>query len=180
MPVELSVLALFPLFGYIIATVIQVRTRMRIVVTGLGLITSTGANVAECWRSLIEGVDGVRDITSFDTSKYKLKRACEAVHVDTPVPMAGDDKVDSIGKLAYLAAEEAIADSGLFTKEFYQPDRIGLSVGTLGEVALMEEMLRRKNGDTRAAFDDNLINAFSLNLIIGRLADQYGILSSVS
>src|SRR5581483_5365091 len=153
---------------------------MRIVVTGLGLITATGTNVAECWRSLVEGIEGVREITSFDTSKYKLKRACEVPRIEKPVPIATDPKIDSVGKLAYLAAQEAIADSGIFAREFYKPERIGLSVGTLGEVSLMEEALRRTGGDVPMAFDNNLINAFSLNLIIGALADQFGTFGSVS
>src|SRR5882724_5273523 len=137
---------------------------MKIVVTGLGLITATGTNVAECWHSLINGVNGARHVTSFDTSKYKLKRACEVPLIDNPVPVATGEKMDSVGKLGYLAAQEAIKDSGLFTNNFYLPERIGLSVGTLGEVALMEQGLRDHNGDYRQSLDQNLIEAFSLNL----------------
>src|SRR5258705_8018131 len=153
---------------------------MRIVVTGLGLITATGTNVAECWHSLINGVNGARNVTSFDTSKYKLKRACEVPFIDKSVPIATGEKMDSVGKLAYLAADEAIEDSGLFTNNFYQPERIGLSVGTLGEVALMEQSLRDTAGNLRRSFDQNLINAFSLNLMIGALGDRFGLFGSVS
>jgi len=88
--------------------------------------------------------------------------------------------MDSVEKLAYLAAQEAIEDSGLFTKEFYPSERVGLSVGTLGEVALMEQGLRENAGNLRQSFDQNLINAFSLNLMIGALADRFGIFGSVS
>ena len=153
---------------------------MRIVVTGLGLITATGTNVDECWRSLVNGVNGAHDVTSFDTSKYKLKRACEVPIIDRSVPIATNPKLDSVGKLAYLAAQEAIDDSGLFANGFYPPDRIGLSVGTLGEVALMEQALRDNGGDYRKSLDQNLVDAFSLNLMIGALGNRFGIFGAVS
>jgi len=153
---------------------------MRIVVTGLGLVTATGTNTEECWRSLVNGVNGSRDVTSFDTSKYKLKRACEVPFINRTTPIATDPKMDSVGKLAYLAAHEAIEDSGLFGSGFYQPERVGLSVGTLGEVALMEQALREHSDNLRESLDQNLINAFSLNLMIGAIGDQFGVLGSVS
>ena len=153
---------------------------MRIVVTGLGMITATGTNVAECWGSLLNGVSGARDITSFDTSKYKLKRACQVPFINKTTPIATDKEIDSVGKLAYLAALEAIDDSGLFTKAFYAPERVGLSVGTLGEVAMLERSLRRNSGHLGSSLDKNLIDAFSLNLMVGSIADRFGVLGSVS
>src|SRR5213075_196637 len=44
----------------------------------------------------------------------------------------------------------------------------------------MEQALRKHSDNLRESLDQNLINAFSLNLIIGALADQFGVFGSVS
>ena len=47
----------------------------RVVVTGLGAITPIGNNVKECWESLINGKNGINEITHFDTTNFKTKLA---------------------------------------------------------------------------------------------------------
>ena len=39
----------------------------RVVVTGLGLCCALGDNVSECWNSAVNGVTGIKKITSFST-----------------------------------------------------------------------------------------------------------------
>ena len=49
----------------------------RVVVTGLGVISPVGNNVATFWQSLIAGKCGIGPITAFDTTDYKCKLAAE-------------------------------------------------------------------------------------------------------
>jgi len=44
--------------------------KKRVVITGLGAITPVGLNVPDTWSNILNGVSGVRPITSFDVSKY--------------------------------------------------------------------------------------------------------------
>ncbi|MBI2560504.1 MAG: beta-ketoacyl-[acyl-carrier-protein] synthase II, partial [Planctomycetes bacterium] len=50
---------------------------MRVVVTGLGLVTPIGIGVKESWNSMVNGKDGATEVTYFDTSKYRVHRACQ-------------------------------------------------------------------------------------------------------
>ncbi len=49
----------------------------RVVVTGMGVVTPVGLNVADFWRSLMDGVCGVGPITYFDASGLKARFAAE-------------------------------------------------------------------------------------------------------
>ena len=49
----------------------------RVVVTGLGLVIANGVGVKNAWEALMNGKDGTAEIKSFDTSQYKVHRACE-------------------------------------------------------------------------------------------------------
>ena len=42
-------------------------SRRRVVVTGMGLLTPVGNNVADSWQNILVGVSGAADITAFDT-----------------------------------------------------------------------------------------------------------------
>ena len=49
----------------------------RVVVTGMGLVTPLGGNVATTWSRLINGESGAGSITRFDASDYTCRIACE-------------------------------------------------------------------------------------------------------
>ena len=51
--------------------------KRRVVVTGMGVITPVGNDVATTWRSLIEGKSGTAPITKFDASNFPVKFAAE-------------------------------------------------------------------------------------------------------
>jgi 3-oxoacyl-[acyl-carrier-protein] synthase II len=50
-------------------------SRRRVVVTGLGMVTSLGADVASTWAGIIAGKSGISNIDHFDTSAYKTRFA---------------------------------------------------------------------------------------------------------
>ena len=51
--------------------------KRRVVVTGMGAITPIGNDVASFWDSVKQGVNGIGEITKFDTTDYKVKLAAE-------------------------------------------------------------------------------------------------------
>jgi len=56
--------------------------RKRVVITGLGVVSSVGNSVPEFWNSLIGGKDGSKEITAFDASPYRTRMAAEVVGLD--------------------------------------------------------------------------------------------------
>jgi 3-oxoacyl-[acyl-carrier-protein] synthase II len=49
----------------------------RVVVTGLGIVSSIGTGKDEFWKSLISGKSGISKVTAFDTSEYRCHNAGE-------------------------------------------------------------------------------------------------------
>ena len=69
----------------------------KVVVTGLGLVTPLGHGIDSFWEAVLRGDDGFSDVTSFDTSKYRVHRGAE---------------IKSLGEYASLLSEEETASRG--------------------------------------------------------------------
>jgi 3-oxoacyl-[acyl-carrier-protein] synthase II len=110
--------------------------KKRIVITGLGILSSIGKGREDFWSGLKEGRSGCRPITLFDTSNYHVKVAGEITDFDAKKYMGekGLRSLDRSTKLLVSAAKLAIDDSRFkITEE--NTDNVGVSVGTtLGSV----------------------------------------------
>lgn len=103
----------------------------RIVVTGVGAITPVGRTVDETWASVLAGRSGVGPISRFDASGFPTTFAAEIPTLDDLVPDGrprAARHLDGKSRLAYIAAQEAMADAGLAAGDV-DPDRFGLSIG---------------------------------------------------
>ncbi len=102
----------------------------KLVITGMGACTPIGIGVRAYWKNLIEGVCGVGKITHFDASDLPVQIAAEVRGFDPksymPKPLART--MDPFMQYAYVAAEEALRDSGLSVEP--EPDRVGIVMGT--------------------------------------------------
>lgn len=99
----------------------------RVVVTGLGALTPIGNNVAETWENALKGKSGAGPITHFDASLFKTQFACEVKDFD---PAKHFDRkkarqLDLYAMYAMVAADEAIADSGI-DSEGVDKNRVGV------------------------------------------------------
>ena len=54
--------------------------KRRVVITGLGVITSLGESVDLMWEGLCAGRSGIRTITRWDPSKYPTRFGGECTH----------------------------------------------------------------------------------------------------
>ncbi|PWH13277.1 MAG: beta-ketoacyl-[acyl-carrier-protein] synthase II [Ardenticatenia bacterium] len=103
----------------------------RVVITGLGAITPLGHDVPSTWEALKAGRSGIRRITSFDPSDLATQFAGEVVDFD---PLKYFDRrearrMDRVTQFAIVAADQALADSGLLNTPIHK-DRIGVVVSS--------------------------------------------------
>ena len=102
----------------------------RVVVTGLGIVSPVGNNVADFWSALVQGRHGIGPITRFDTADYKAKLAAQVKDFNARDYMEKADllRSDPFAHFAVAAAVQAVEDSGVIGT--VEPERIGVYVGT--------------------------------------------------
>ena len=103
----------------------------RIVVTGIGVVTSVGTGREPFWGSLLAGRSGFSPVESFDTSGYRVNRGAEIKAFRAAEHAANLDPahMGRASQLAIAAARLAIADASLDLHAI-EPERAGVSIGT--------------------------------------------------
>jgi 3-oxoacyl-[acyl-carrier-protein] synthase II len=106
--------------------------RRRVAITGIGLVTPVGNDVASTWDALLSGRSGTAPITLFDASGFSTRIAAEVKGFD-PDTLHTERKLLKFAnrshRFALSAAEQAFADAGIApTSE--TADRWGCAVGT--------------------------------------------------
>lgn len=89
--------------------------KRRVVVTGLGLITSVGNCVEESWSAILRGESGADYIKKFDTEDFSVKFACEVKNFD-PLDYLDKKEARRMGAFTHFAiaaAAEAMKHSGI-------------------------------------------------------------------
>jgi len=136
--------------------------RRRVVITGLGALTSLGNDYETTWRNLIAGKSGAGPITQFDDSEYDVHFACEVRDFDPTLWMEHKTarRIDRFSQLAVAAARMAEADSGIVIAS--EPDRVGASVATgIGGLRSFQDCT-----DTLRNRGPDRVNPFSIPAII--------------
>ncbi len=87
----------------------------RVVITGIGALTPVGNDTKTFWENLVNGVNGVDNISYFDTTPFKHKLAAElkGFKPEDCLDKTLIRKNDAYTLYALAAAQEAMADSGL-------------------------------------------------------------------
>jgi len=149
----------------------------RVVVTGLGALTPLGNTVEEYWNNLVAGVSGAAPITRFNTEKFKTKFACEVKNFDPSLFFDRKEmrKLDPYAQYAIVAADQAIADSGL-NLEKTDTDNVGViwASGIGGIETFMEEMRSYANGDGSPRFNPFFIPKMISDIAAGHISMKYG------
>lgn len=115
----------------------------RIVITGLGVLASNGMGRIEFWRSIMEGISGIRRLSLFDTSNLNTKLAGEIKNFGPEAILGpkGLRNMDRSTKLALAASKLALDDAGLENPiQEERTDEFGVSLGsTMGSVWSISE-----------------------------------------
>jgi 3-oxoacyl-[acyl-carrier-protein] synthase II len=104
----------------------------RVVVTGMGVVTSLGSDLPTFWNNLLNGKSGISIIEAFDTTEYTTKIAAEIKDFDPGVYMDKKEsrKMDRFVQFGVAASKLAVEDAKLVIGENADPERVGVVVGS--------------------------------------------------
>ncbi|GIP36767.1 3-oxoacyl-[acyl-carrier-protein] synthase 2 [Paenibacillus sp. J31TS4] len=114
----------------------------RVVVTGMGVMTSLGHDLDTFWSNLMEGKSGVSLVESFDVSEYPTRIAASIKDFNPEDYMDKREarRMDRYVQFAVAASQMALKDAGLNIKEDTDPERVGVIVGSgIGGLSTWEE-----------------------------------------
>lgn len=103
----------------------------RVVVTGIGIISSLGHDAKSSFEAILEGKCGIERISLFDPQNFPVQIAAEVKGFDPTVVMDAKEvkKSDRFIQLGLKSAVEAFKDSGI-SNEFVDFDRFGVSAAS--------------------------------------------------
>ena len=156
----------------------------RVVVTGLGLVTSLGCGVEVNWENLLAGKSGIGAIQSFDISDLPAKIAGQVPVGETAEGLFNADdwmtpkdqrRMDDFIVYGLTAAIQAVANSG-WTAETEEDQvrtgvMIGSGIGGLNEIAKNAVLVESGNIRRVSPF---FIPASLINLVSGHVSIKFG------
>jgi len=149
--------------------------KRRVVVTGIGVVSSIGIGRDTFWKNLIAGKSGISTVESFDTSEYKTHIGGE-IKDFKPEKYIEKRHIKEWGRatqLAMTAAKEAINDAKLDLWKF-RDEKIGVIIGTtMGEGQVLEEIDSTWLRSTEDAIPPNLISSYPGNALSGNISFKF-------
>lgn len=146
----------------------------RVVVTGIGAVTSVGQGRAAVWEALLAGRCGTSTVESFDTGRYNVHVGGE-IKGFVPEPFFKKLSVHETGRasqLAIAAARLALEDAAL---EDFESERAGVAMGTTSgepqEVERLDDAMLA--GDTTEVAR-SFIHRYPCHVIAANVAAEVG------
>lgn len=149
----------------------------RVVVTGLGMVTSIGHTVEDTWRNILAGVSGASTIDSFDVSTFSTQFSASVKDFDISAYLSAKEarKTDIFVQFGMAAGMQAMADAGLEVTEQNAP-RIGCSIGSgiggIGQIEKNAEVIRTAGPRKISPF---FVPGSIINMIAGNLSVKFNL-----
>ncbi len=116
----------------------------RVVVTGMGLITSLGNDLASSWEAACQGKSGVSEITAYDTSKFRIHFGGEVKTFDPALYMDRKEirRNDPFEQFSIAVSKQALAQAELQITDDVADD-VGVYIGSgIGGLVTLHEQFR--------------------------------------
>lgn len=152
-------------------------TQRRVVVTGIGVISPIGNDLASFWDSLSHGRGGIARITAFDVSRFSSQIGGEVKNFDPAAfidPKAAK-RMDRFIQFGAAAAKQALADSGL---DLSREDctRIGVIAGSgVGGLSTIEQQHKIYLEKGPARVSPLLVPMMIIDLLPGQISMLFGL-----
>ena len=151
--------------------------KRRVVVTGLGVVTSLSCHVEDLWKRILAGESGIHPLRLFDTTNFKVKFGGDVYDWSTGDYISPKEakRLDRFTQLALVAGSDAVIDSGIdFSKHdsFSCGVILGSGIGGLQEIETQVERLLHKGPDRVSALT---IPKLMINAAGGNISIKYGL-----
>lgn len=149
----------------------------RVVVTGMGVVSSLGNDVDSFWKSVVSGKSGATLISKFNPESFKTQFACEVKDFNPAQYLDKNEikRTDLFTQYALYSSAMAIEDAGISVSQF-SPFDIGVIWGTgQGGLATFEsEVTDYVQNDFQPRFSPFLVPKMIPNIASGMIAMKYG------
>jgi 3-oxoacyl-[acyl-carrier-protein] synthase II len=153
-------------------------SKRRVVITGLGIVSPVGNDVATAWASILAGRSGIATVERFDTKNFPTKFGGEIRNLNLEPYMSSKEarRMDAFMQYGVVAGTQAMRDSGLEVTEA-NSERIGIMMGSgMGGLESIEEAYDRyKDTDSPKRVSPFFIPASIINLVGGHLSINFKI-----
>jgi len=153
-------------------------TKRRVVVTGLGIVSPVGSNVAEAWDNVVNGRSFIGPITRFDVSAYPTRFGGDirGFNVEDYLAPKEARRMDPFLHYGFAAASQALKDSGVVvTPE--NAARIGVimgaGIGGLETIQANHEKLLEAKGPRKVS--PFFVPGSIINMVSGHVSIHFGI-----
>lgn len=151
--------------------------RQRVVVTGIGTVTSYGDGVETFWENLLAGKSGIDTVQSFDVADYPSKVGSECLHFDAGAYMDPKEarRNDRYTQFAVAASRLALKDAGIEDSSKLQADRFGVLIGSgIGGMITIQNQSRRLYEGGPRKVSPFMIPSLIANIASGVVAIEVG------
>ena len=152
-------------------------SRRRVVVTGLGMVTSLGVDVASTWAGILAGKSGISNIDYFDASAYKTRFAglVRDFKAEEYLPAKEVRRYDVFMHYGIAAGMQAFNDAKL-TVTPENADRIGVALGSgIGGLTTIEDGHKTLLNDGPNKISPFFVPGSIVNMAAGLLAIRCGL-----
>ncbi len=151
--------------------------KRRIVVTGMGIVSPVGNDLATAWTNVTAGKSGIGPLTNFDASAFATRFGGEVRDLDPTlyVPAKDVKKMDPFILYGIAAGRQAWDDSGLYIEQI-DPTQVGVAVGAgIGGIGTIEKTYAAyaKSGPRRIS--PFFVPSTIINMISGHLSILLGL-----
>ncbi len=143
----------------------------RVVITGMGIVSPVGNDIATAWDNVINGRSGIGPITHFDASSFSTQIAGEVRDFDPARRIAAKDikKMDPFVHYGVVAALDAMDDAGLVIDES-NAERAGVLIGSgIGGLAGIERTTIAYNEGGARKISPFFVPSTIINMVSGQL-----------
>ena len=151
-------------------------SRRRVVVTGIGLVTPLGVDVASTWRGLVEGRSGIGPITRFDPAENETRFAGEVKGFDVERYLDRKEarRMDRFTQYAIAASKQALDQSGLQIGD-QNCERVGAIIGTgIGGIETLSSQFKVLHEKGPRRLSPFLSTMMLGNMASGQVGIQFG------
>jgi 3-oxoacyl-[acyl-carrier-protein] synthase II len=165
----------------------ELHQKRRVVITGLGVLSSVGLGKDEFWNGLRRGRCGIKPITSFNAETFPSRIAGEIRDFDPHLffPLEVVRRLDRFALLGLAAAKEAVLDAKLPLK--FDDDEsqktcviVGVSVGALSHAESIHALFLEKGAKRVSPYFNSNVIPSSCATQIGMLLGIHGSVQSIT